>query len=280
MEIITSLREMRERALALKLAGKSIALVPTMGYLHEGHLALIRRARALADVLVVSIFVNPAQFGPSEDLRDYPRDLERDLEYCREEKADIVFNPSAEEIYPPDFSTYVDETRLSRGLCGASRPGHFRGVATVVLKIFNLVWPDIAVFGQKDYQQARVITRMVEDLNLPVKIETAPIVREEDGLAMSSRNEYLNPEERKQARCLYLSLKEALHLVEGGEKSASRLKAAMEAVIQKNPATRIDYIEFRDTLTLEPREEAGAGTVIALAVFIGKTRLIDNTIIK
>jgi pantoate--beta-alanine ligase len=279
MEVITSLPEMRERSRALNRAGKKIALVPTMGYLHEGHLSLIRRARPLADLLAVSIFVNPAQFGPSEDLRDYPRDLERDLEYCRAEKADIVFHPSPEDVYPPGFSTYVEETRLSRGLCGAARPGHFRGVATVVLKLFNLVRPDVAVFGEKDYQQFRVISKMVEDLNLPIRIVGCPIVREEDGLAMSSRNEYLGPEERKQALCLYQSLQEARRLVEGGEKSSARLKAAMEAIIRKNPAARIDYIDFRDAFTLEPREEAGGGTLIALAVFIGRTRLIDNTLI-
>ncbi|MFH1037754.1 MAG: pantoate--beta-alanine ligase [PVC group bacterium] len=279
MEVVQSPREMQEKSLAFKRQGKTISCVPTMGFLHEGHLSLIRAARPAADILVVTIFVNPAQFGPSEDFKTYPRDLERDLDLCRKEGVDIVFAPETSDIYPEGYSTYVEETDLSRGLCGAARPGHFRGVATVVLKLFNIVQPNCAFFGEKDYQQFRVIGKMVEDLNLPVRVVGCPIVREKDGLAMSSRNKYLNPEERREALCLYRSLLRAREMAEKGETSSAVIREEMAAMIGKEPYARIDYIEFRNQETLEPRERAGEGTLIALAVFIGKTRLIDNLVL-
>ena len=280
MEVISSPEEMQKKAFALKRAGKTISCVPTMGFLHQGHLSLIREARASADVLVVTIFVNPAQFGPSEDYRTYPRDPERDLRLCRQEQVDIVFAPETCDIYPDGYSTYIEENDLSRWLCGVDRPGHFRGVATVVTKLFNIVQPDVAYFGQKDYQQSRVITKMVKDLNLPVRIAVCPIVREDDGLAMSSRNKYLNPKERQESLCLYRALSRAEKLVMSGEYSAVTIREEMEAVIRQEPHSRIDYIEIRDGETLEPRDQVGEGTLIALAVFIGKTRLIDNLVIE
>lgn len=280
MEVIGSPREMQEKALALKREGKTISLVPTMGYLHEGHLSLVRAARAAADVLVVTIFVNPAQFGPSEDLDRYPRDLEGDLKLCEGEAVDIVFTPSAEDMYPEGYSTYVEENRLSRGLCGASRPGHFRGVATVVAKLFNIIQPDVAFFGRKDYQQWRVIARMAKDLDLPVRIEVRPIVREKDGLAMSSRNKHLGPEERKQARCLYRALLKAEEMVGRGERGAEKIRGEMEEMIGGEPSARIDYVAILDGETLEPVARVRDNTLIALAVFIGRTRLIDNLVVN
>ncbi len=269
---------MQERALGIKSESKTISCVPTMGFLHEGHLSLIRAARPAADILVVTIFVNPTQFGPSEDLDSYPRDLERDLALCRQEGADIVFTPAAADIYPEGYSTYIEETDLSRGLCGATRPGHFRGVATVVAKLFNIVQPDIAFFGRKDYQQLSVIRKMVKDLNIPVRIIGCPIVREDDGLAMSSRNKNLNPAERQEALCLRRALLKAEELVGGGERAAAVVREAMIELIEKEPSARIDYIEIRDGKTLEPVDQVGEDTLIALAVFIGETRLIDNLI--
>ncbi len=279
MEVISSPKEMQEKALALKRAGKTISCVPTMGYLHEGHLSLVRAARPAADILVVTIFVNPAQFGPSEDLATYPRDLERDLELCEKEAADIVFAPSENDIYPEGYSTYVKEEKLSRGLCGGVRPGHFQGVTTVVAKLFNIVQPDVAFFGRKDYQQARVIAKMTEDLNLPVRIEVRPIVREEDGLAMSSRNKYLTPDDRKQALCLYRSLLKAKEMAGRGEEDVGEIKREMEEIIKGEPSARIDYVEIVDGETLEPLEKVRQNAVAALAVFIGKTRLIDNLLL-
>jgi len=271
---------MQEIAFSLRLEGKSIALVPTMGYLHEGHLSLVRLARKAADVLVVSIFVNPAQFGPSEDFKDYPRDMKKDLELCEKEKVDIVFSPKTEDIYPGGYSTYVTEERLSRGLCGATRPGHFRGVATVVTKLFNIVAPDVAFFGQKDYQQSLLIRKMTEDLNLPVKIEVGPIVREEDGLAMSSRNDYLDPGERREALCLYRSLRIAEEMIEAGERNSEEIRRSMKEIIETESSARIDYIEIVDGRTLQPRHRIEDNTLIALAVFVGRTRLIDNTVVR
>jgi pantoate--beta-alanine ligase len=206
MEIIKSPKKMQERALGLKAESKTISCVPTMGFLHEGHLSLIRSARTAADILVVTIFVNPAQFGPTEDLSSYPRDLERDIALCEKEGVDVVFTPGTADIYPEGYSTYIEETKLSKGLCGATRPGHFRGVATVVAKLFNIVQPDSSFFGRKDYQQLCVIKKMVKDLNIPIRIIGCPIVREEDGLAMSSRNKNLTPEQRKEALCLRQAL--------------------------------------------------------------------------
>lgn len=271
---------MQERSLGLKAESKSISCVPTMGFLHEGHLSLIREARSAADILVVTIFVNPTQFGPSEDYSSYPQDLERDLDLCKEEGVDIVFVPGRADIYPDGYSTYIEESALSMGLCGATRPGHFRGVATVVAKLFNIVQPDCAFFGRKDYQQCRVIMKMVKDLNIPVRIEILPIIREEDGLAMSSRNRNLNQEQRREALCLRRALLRAGELVGRGETDAALIRESMVEIIEKEPSARIDYIEIRDGETLELKDQVGQGTLIALAVFIGPTRLIDNLVSK
>lgn len=276
MEIIRETARMQQRSLELRRQGRRIGFVPTMGYLHEGHLSLMRLARPQCDVLVVSIFVNPTQFGPNEDFDRYPRDFERDERLCRDTGVDIVFYPPVEEMYAPDASVYVSEDRLSRFLCGASRPGHFRGVLTVVAKLFNIVQPDIAVFGQKDAQQLRLVQQMVRDLNFPVEIIAGPIVREPDGLAMSSRNTYLSPQERAQALCLKKALDKARGLLEQGERDAERIKQAMEAVIKSHPLARIDYVEVVSWNSLEPVKKIDGETLIALAVWVGETRLIDN----
>ncbi len=270
---------MEKASRSWKAAGKKVAFVPTMGFLHEGHLSLIRAARKAGDVLVVSIFVNPAQFGPSEDLDSYPRDLDRDLKLCAGEGTDIVFNPPAREIYPEGYSTWVEETELSRGLCGGARPGHFRGVTTVVLKLFNIVGPDIAFFGRKDYQQFKVIEKMVRDLNLPVEVAGLPTVREPDGLAMSSRNSYLSDRERKEALCLRRALLRAREMAAAGESSPAAVRREMEEIIGREPDARIDYLEFRDPETLQPRETIRPGDLAAGAVFISRVRLIDNLLL-
>ncbi|MDZ8117162.1 pantoate--beta-alanine ligase [Pontiella agarivorans] len=280
MKIIESPREMQQTALELKRAGKTIGFVPTMGFLHEGHLSLIEAARSQCDVLVVSIFVNPAQFGPNEDLDAYPRDFERDESLCVEEGVDILFYPEGEGMYASDASCWVDETRLSVGLCGGSRPGHFRGVCTVVAKLFNLVQPDRAVFGEKDAQQLRVIERMVRDLNFPVKIIRGPIVREPDGLAMSSRNRYLNAEQRRQALCLKQALDLAESLVAEGDRSVESIRQQMRVLIGTVSGAEIDYIEFVDDVTMAPVEVIESETLVALAVKIGATRLIDNMVLN
>ena len=279
MEIIKTPKEMQQRALELKRAGKTIGFVPTMGFLHEGHLSLMHLAREQCDVLVTSIFVNPSQFGPNEDLDAYPRDFERDEALCKSAGVDLVFYPEAGSMYAADASVWVDEVSLSRGLCGASREGHFRGVCTVVAKLFNLVLPDLAVFGEKDAQQLRVIERMVRDLNFPIQIVRGPIVREPDGLAMSSRNKYLSAEERKQALCLRRALDCAEELVGAGERSVSVLRRAMEEQITAVPGSKIDYIEMVDEVSLCPVDEVKTDVLVALAVKIGNTRLIDNTIL-
>lgn len=279
MKVITSLIEMQARSRGWKNAAKSVAFVPTMGFLHEGHLSLLRAARMAGDVLVVSIFVNPAQFGPAEDLDSYPRDLEGDLKLCEEAGVDVVFAPEPGDIYPEDYSTWVEEIELSRGLCGGARPGHFRGVTTVVLKLFNIVFPQIAFFGLKDYQQFKVIEKMVRDLNLPIEVVGCPTVREEDGLAMSSRNHNLSPEERKEALCLRRALLRARELVASGRTSCSAVRREMETLIAKEPRARIDYLEFRDPETLELRDPLRRGDLAAGAVFVGSVRLIDNLIL-
>lgn len=280
MKLIRSIAAMQRASRGFQRRGRSVGLVPTMGFLHEGHLSLIRAARPRADVVVVSIFVNPAQFGPREDFSRYPRDLKRDLALCRRAGAEIVFAPSVAGMYPEGYSTYVEETRLSRGLCGASRPGHFRGVATVVLKLFAIVRPDLAVFGIKDYQQARVIRKMAEDLNLAVRISVAPIVREQDGLAMSSRNAYLGPAERTQALCLRRALLRARAMAREGEKDGRKIRAEMERIIHREPSARIDYVEIVREEDLAPVSRVGKGTRGLLAVRVGKTRLIDNLKLK
>ena len=270
---------MQRNALVLRRRGARIGFVPTMGYLHAGHLSLVKRARrwvGTKGIVVVSIFVNPTQFAPTEDLARYPRDLARDRRLCREAGTDVLFVPRGKEIYPPDFSTYVVEEKLSRSMEGSSRPTHFRGVTTVVLKLFNIVLPDVAVFGAKDFQQAAVVRRMVADLNLPVKIIVAPTVRERDGLAMSSRNKYLEGNLRAQAVVLSQALARAREAVSNGAVTSAALRSELQALIERQPAARVDYIEFFDPGTLEQVERVGPHSHMAMAVFIGNTRLIDN----
>ena len=280
MKIVKTVKGMKEIIRDLKKQGKIIGFVPTMGYLHEGHLSLIRESVRKADNTVVSIFVNPTQFGPNEDYERYPRDIERDEDLLIEEKADYLFYPSVKEMYPEDYKTYVEVKELQDKLCGRSRPGHFRGVCTIVLKLFNIVQPDIAFFGQKDAQQAIIIKRMVRDLNLDVEIKVLPIVREKDGLAMSSRNAYLNPEQRKSATVLYKSLKLARGLIEKGERNANTIISKMKELIDAEPLAKIDYIEIVDLEELNPLEEIKDKALIALAIYVGKTRLIDNIIVN
>lgn len=279
MEVVTSPREMRTTAEELRRKNSSLGLVPTMGYFHEGHLSLMRRARADCQRVVVSLFVNPTQFGPSEDLGRYPRDFERDRELAAAEGVDIVFAPAAKDIYPEGYATYVDIERLSEGLCGASRPGHFRGVATVVAKLFNICRPTAAYFGQKDYQQAQVIKRLAADLNFDVEIEVLPIVREADGLAVSSRNQYLEPEERPQATCLFRALARAQELFAAGETQPAKFVDEMTAVVAAQPAVRTDYAEVIHPQELTPVATVEEGAVAAVAAFVNETRLIDNTIL-
>jgi pantoate--beta-alanine ligase len=269
---------MQALAIAPERGERRIAFVPTMGYLHEGHASLLREGRRRGDVLVLSIFVNPIQFGKNEDLDRYPRDMERDCRIAEACGVDIVFIPTAAEMYPQGFQTGVTVRDISLPLCGASRPGHFDGVATVVAKLFNIVRPDVALFGTKDYQQLAVIRRMTADLNLPVEIVGMPIVRETDGLAMSSRNAYLSPSERQSALCLVRAVTRARELFANGERSVAALERETRAVIEREPAATIDYVEFRDGTLLHELAVADSGTLLALAVKIGQTRLIDNTV--
>jgi pantoate--beta-alanine ligase len=273
MRVVHTIAE--ARAVRRALPG-TWGFVPTMGYLHEGHLSLVRRARAENDRVAVSIFVNPTQFGPHEDYARYPRDLERDLRLLEPLGVDLVFVPSVEEMYPPGFQTWVIVEEVSRPLEGASRPGHFRGVATVVAKLFNILQPDRAYFGQKDAQQTVVIRRMVQDLNIPVEIVICPTVREPDGLAMSSRNTYLNPEERRAATVLFRALQAAKARYEAGERDAERLREAMREVIRAEPLARIDYVSVAHPETLQELERVEGPALLSLAVYIGTTRLIDN----
>ncbi len=279
MRLVHTVAEMKKIVNDILKSGKSIGFVPTMGYLHKGHLSLVEAARKENDVVVVSIFVNPTQFGPNEDYSRYPRDLERDLRLLEPIGVDYVFNPSVEEMYLAMYSTYVEEVELSKYLCGASRPGHFRGVCTVVTKLFNIVKPTKAYFGQKDAQQFRVLKRMVMDLNMDVEMIEMPIVREEDGLAMSSRNVYLNPEERKEATRLYKSLLKAKELIESGERDVQKIKSEMLKILD-HPLLKIDYVEVVDEETLRPVEKIERKVIVALAVFVGKARLIDNMIFE
>jgi pantoate--beta-alanine ligase len=260
-------------------AGKRIALVPTMGYLHEGHASLMREGRIRGDLLVTSIFVNPTQFGAGEDLATYPRDLDRDSKVAGAAGVDIIFLPKAQDMYPPAYQTYVNVEQISLPLCGASRPGHFRGVTTVVCKLFNIVMPHVALFGKKDFQQLAVIRQMVVDLNMPVEIIGMRIVRESDGLAMSSRNAYLSAEERTQALCLSDAIRSVRAAFAAGTTRVDDLQRTVRACIDKAPSAVIDYVEFRDSNTLEEVTSADESTLLALAVKIGKTRLIDNTLL-
>ncbi|MBN1827977.1 MAG: pantoate--beta-alanine ligase [Deltaproteobacteria bacterium] len=276
MEIIAVAREMQRRSDLKRMKGKRIAFVPTMGYLHEGHLNLMREGRSISDDLVVSIFVNPTQFGPNEDLAKYPRDFERDRRLCESVGVDVIFTPSPEEMYPLLFQTYVSVEGVTKNLCGLSRPGHFRGVATVCAKLFNIVKPHAAVFGKKDFQQFVTIRRMAEDLNLDVEIVGMTTTREPDGLAMSSRNTYLKTEERKSALSLYRSLLLAQDLYDKGERRAAVIIDRVAAFIESHPATAIDYVKICDAAAMEDIEFIDGDGVIALAVKVGATRLIDN----
>ncbi|MGH7369536.1 MAG: pantoate--beta-alanine ligase [Candidatus Methylomirabilaceae bacterium] len=279
MRIIDEPSAVQRLCESLRGAGKTIGFVPTMGFLHEGHLSLMRRARAENDILFVSIFVNPAQFGPGEDFDSYPRDLQGDLQKVAAVGGDLLFTPSAESIYPRGHTTFVEVGEIAEGLCGASRTGHFRGVATVVTKLFNLVRPHRAYFGQKDYQQTAVIRRLVADLNLGLEIVVLPTVRESDGLAMSSRNTRLTPEQRRAAPVLYRSLRRAEQLVRAGERQAKVILDEMRVMIEGESLARLDYLAVCDPQTLRPIERIEGPTLVALAVRIGPTRLIDNILI-
>lgn len=276
MNIVSSVDEVRARVKAWRREGLSVGLVPTMGYLHEGHKSLIVRAVAENDRVVVSDFVNPTQFGPGEDLASYPRDIEADARLCEEAGAHLIFHPRPEDMYAPDFCTWVDMRSLSETLCGKTRPIHFRGVCTVVSKLFHIVSPDRAYFGQKDAQQLAIIRRMVRDLNFDVEIVGCPIVREADGLAKSSRNTYLSAEERKAALVLSRAVFLGLDMMEKGERDASAVVSAMKACIEKEPLARIDYVDMVDAFSMQPVTRAEGPVLCAMAVYIGKTRLIDN----
>jgi len=280
MRTINKAAEMQDAVNREKSVGKTVGLVPTMGFLHQGHLSLVRESLKRADVTVVSIFVNPTQFGPKEDFKDYPRDIKRDAEILEKEGIDYLFFPGNEEMYPEEYKTYVEVHDLQDKLCGRSRPGHFRGVCTVVLKLFNIIEPDFAYFGQKDAQQAIILNRMAQDLNLKVKVEALPIVREEDGLALSSRNTYLSQEERRAALVLSKSLDEARQMVENGERNAGRVMNRMREMIDQERLARIDYVEIVDAKNLDPVNIIEKEALAALAVFVGKVRLIDNTILR
>jgi pantoate--beta-alanine ligase len=276
MRIIKSVKQMQSFSTSLRMDGKKIAFVPTMGYFHEGHLSLMKEAKKMADCLVVSIYVNPTQFGPKEDFSKYPSDLDRDLKMAESVNVDVIFYPPDNEMYPANYQTYVDVEKVTQNLCGMSRPGHFRGVATVCNKLFNIVKPDFAVFGKKDFQQFVTIKRMVDDLNMDIQIVGFPTVRESDGLAMSSRNKYLNKDERKSALTLFKALKLAQKLYSNGEKKSSVIITEVEKLIKRAPFTTIDYIKICDTRTLKDADKIKNQSVIALAVKVGKTRLIDN----
>lgn len=280
MDICYTIKDVRERVNAWKREGLTVGFVPTMGYLHEGHKSLMQAARANNDKVVVSVFVNPMQFGPNEDLESYPRDFEKDCALCESVGVDLIFHPEPEEMYADGFCSYVDMNGLTTELCGKSRPIHFRGVQTVVLKLFNIVKPDRAYFGQKDAQQLAVIKRMVKDLNVDTEIVGCPIVREADGLAKSSRNTYLNPDERKAALILSRSLKLGRELIENGETDAKAVIKAITDSINTEPLAKIDYVDVVDFDTITPVDRIGKSVLVAIAVYIGKTRLIDNFIIE
>lgn len=280
MKIVETIAEVREQVKQWKKEGLTVALVPTMGYLHEGHRSLMERARKENDRVVVSVFVNPTQFGPNEDLASYPRDLEHDAALCDSVGVDLIFHPTPEEMYPKGFCSFVDMDVLTKELCGLSRPVHFRGVCTVVSKLFHIVTPNRAYFGEKDAQQLAVIKRMVLDLNLDIEIVGCPIVREADGLAKSSRNTYLSPEERKAALVLSRSIFAGKQLAESGETDAHKLVQAMTDIISAEPLARIDYVKVVDLLTMQQIDKLDRPFLAAIAVYIGKTRLIDNFMVQ
>jgi pantoate--beta-alanine ligase len=274
--VSTTIAETRDLVKAARIAGKRIGFVPTMGALHAGHVSLIRASRAECGFTVVSVFVNPTQFGPNEDFTRYPRTFDADRQLCAAVGTDLIFAPNAEEMYPPNSRTLVEVTGLQDVLCGKSRPGHFRGVATIVAKLFNVVQPDAAFFGQKDAQQVAIIRRMTSDLNLPITIRVMPTIRETDGLAMSSRNRYLDPTQRMHATCLYRALKKAEELIASGERSVRALERAMTDIVVQTPGTRLDYSEVRDAETLDAIVTVEKPALAAVAVCFGTTRLIDN----
>ena len=280
MEIYGQIKQVRDAVKAWKREGKSVGFVPTMGYLHEGHKSLIDAARRENDKVVVSIFVNPMQFGPTEDLDSYPRDLDRDAKLCEDAGVDIIFHPEPEEMYDDGFCSYVDMNGLTTELCGKTRPIHFRGVQTVVLKLFHIVTPDRAYFGQKDAQQLAVIKRMVKDLNVDTQIIGCPIIREEDGLAKSSRNTYLNAEERKAALVLSKAVFKGEELIKNGEKNSDVILNTMKDIINSEPLAKIDYVQLVNADSIEPLATAEGRVLVAMAVYIGKTRLIDNFIVE
>ncbi|HEY0550245.1 MAG TPA: pantoate--beta-alanine ligase [Verrucomicrobiae bacterium] len=286
MRVVKNVPSMQKLALKWRRAGLRVGLVPTMGYLHAGHISLVKRARKWVGprgIVAVSIYVNPTQFGPAEDLRRYPRDLKRDNKLCREAGADVIFVPTDEGMYPGKnkgaYSTYVVEENLSRSMEGTSRPTHYRGVTTVVAKLFNIVLPDIAMFGAKDFQQAAVVRRMVSDLNFPLKLIVAPTVREPDGLAMSSRNKYLDAGQRQQATALWQAIQQARKAVKKSLRPlrADKLQQELKTFIEQQPEARVDYLQFFDADTFVPASVVSRGTHLAMAVFVGKTRLIDNS---
>ena len=279
MKVVKTIQEVREQVSAWRNEGLSVGFVPTMGYLHEGHQSLIRKSAEQNDRTVVSVFVNPIQFGPNEDLEAYPRDLERDKAAVEEAGGDLIFNPEPSEMYPGHFTSFIDTTETTELLCGAVRPTHFRGVCTVVGKLFNIVLPDRAYFGQKDAQQLATIRRFVRDLNFPVEVIACPIVRESDGLAKSSRNTYLNPAERQAATILSKSLNLGKEAIEQGERDAKKVIAVIAASLQSEPLARIDYVEVVDFENIQRVERIEGETLVAIAVYIGKTRLIDNFVI-
>ncbi len=279
MKVIKTISEMAAWSREIHRAGKTIGFVPTMGYLHEGHLSLIRRAKALCDFTVVSIYVNPTQFAPHEDLARYPRDFERDEQLCRSAATDVIFYPETREIYQPDHFTFVGTEKMTGKLCGLSRPHHFRGVTTIVAKLFNIVQPDCAVFGQKDAQQALIIKKMVSDLNFPVQIDVAPIVREEDGLAMSSRNKFLDSKQRQEAASIYQTLQYVAAQYRKEKPDFNQLKKEAANFLNNRAECQIDYIEFLDAENLEP-PAADRPVLMAVAVYFGQTRLIDNIVLS
>jgi pantoate--beta-alanine ligase len=276
MKVIETIDAMQKQCEELRLSGKTLALVPTMGFFHEGHMELMRVGRRLADILAISIFVNPTQFGPSEDFEGYPRDMAGDLASASDVGVDLVFTPSVEEMYPDGHQTKIAVERVTKHLCGLSRPAHFDGVTTVVAKLFHIAKPHLAIFGEKDYQQLTVVRRMVKDLDMDIRIIGVPTVREPDGLAMSSRNSYLNPEERESALCLKKALDLARKMLSQGEKDAQKIRQAVEKLILSHPFTEVNYINICDPMTLEDVDRLEGEAILALAVSVGKARLIDN----
>ena len=278
MQTVSSVKEMQVLAQKVRAQDKAIALVPTMGFLHPGHLSLMHEGKRRGDVLVTSIFVNPTQFGAGEDFEEYPRDMERDQKMAHEAGVDVIFAPPAAEMYPSGYQTYVTVERVTQGLCGISRPDHFKGVTTVVCKLFSIVTPHVAIFGEKDFQQLVAIRQMVADLNLAIEIVGMPIYREEDGLAMSSRNKYLTPPERKAALAIIHALRRASELFGDGERRAGEIIRAVKTIIEAEPLAQINYIAICDTKTLQDTKQIKEAAVLAVAVDIGKARLIDNIV--